>query len=113
MSNTIAQIKKNFHRVKEICEHINSLLDAGFLVFNESGDRMSDKWRFEFNEPNWNELTIEHAWFDEVTLRIAENCAIGYFNPDESVKEITAFWKAWKTCPPDSFMSVIPRKEKK
>lgn len=37
MSNTITQIKKNFDRVKEICEYINSLLDAGFLVFIEVG----------------------------------------------------------------------------
>ena len=103
---TNKQIKENYFKVKEICEQINKLLDKGYIVFDEKGRLIDDRWRFEFKEPPWRRLA-NHIWCNEITLRISERCTVGYFDPDVSWEEAKTEWAKWKTCNPRNVFSVI------
>jgi hypothetical protein len=93
------QIKQNYLRVVEICKRINDHLDRGFVVFDDDGELVDSRWRFKCVEPDWKNLK-DHTWWEEVTLRVADNCVCGYFDPDQSWKDTKAYWSKWTAVPP-------------
>lgn len=104
--NSNRQVKRNFFVVKGICERINSLLDQGYLVLDGKGEALDPRWRFQFKEPPWGDLR-DHCWCDEVTKRCSDTFTIGYFDPDEPIKEVRAYWSEWRACPKDALVKIL------
>jgi hypothetical protein len=95
------QIKINYFKVKKICEDINLALDKGYVVINNNKIVINPKYRFIFEEPDWNDLQ-NHIWFNEITL-----VGIGYFEPDESLREIKKYWSQWYAIPQTDIVKFI------
>jgi hypothetical protein len=100
------EIRKNFYKVREICEQINQCLDNGYLVMNAEGEQSDPRYRFVFEEPDWNNLE-DHCWFLEVCMKVSPTTTQGYFDPDLPLERHLEEWSKWSAIPPEAIIRFV------